>query len=357
MSAAFKSLEGNVDDIFRFMNFAASLEAQKAKLGAAEEGKSVVSYLSSPAWKKHVYSYVIVGIYGAHERFVTDFSAETAVFISQIYSSYNKLPDKIRQSHERLTLELAQLIFEGRSGQKSDLQQVIANLHSCLDGGIALNHKVFSSSSANFRSNTVREIFSRLAIEISQDEPSVLASLVSQELNGYYTSSSAVLDALADLRNEIAHGSDFTILDRGTLTSIVKVIHLYNHWLLVQVATKLKSLLVENMGECVGTIGHTYKNTIGIRSIGSVPKLLFKVSVGDTLYIKSTTGYFEKVKVKKIQFNKADVPFADDIGPFGIDFEILVRDGADIIRLPSKHASISTQLDIASQVMPLSSGI
>ncbi|WP_394387111.1 HEPN domain-containing protein [Roseateles sp. BYS87W] len=311
-----------------------------------------MQYLASTAWRKHVYAFAIVGVYGAHERFIRDFCAEVAVVISKIHGAYKKLPERMRTAHEKFSIERAQAISEGRTGDKADLQVLIANLHSCLEGGSVLNYDVFATSSANFRSHTVRETFSRLAIDLSNEEPEHLKKVVANELAGYYPTSFTVLDGLADLRNEIAHGSDFQTLDRGTLTSIVRVVHLYDHWLVGQVACSLKNLLLSTYGELVGTITKTYKGAGEIRSIGSLDSLAAKVSIGDPVHISKPNGDFEKSIVASIEFNSNPMPSAAGLGPFGIDFGILVREKAEVRRVPPIYAGIWAELELALTVAP-----
>lgn len=353
MRAAFKSLEASVCDIYRFMEFASSLESQKTVLPAMNPaGNPVAQYLASTAWRKHVYAFAIVGIYGAHERFIRDFCAEVAVVVSKIHGAYKKLPERMRTAHEKFSIERAQAISDGRTGDKADLQVLIANLHSCLDGGNVLNYDVFATSNANFRSHTVRETFSRLAIELSSEEPEHLKKVVNTGLAGYYATSFAVLDGLADLRNEIAHGSDFQTLDRGTLTSIVRVVHLYDHWLLGQVACSLKNLLLATYGELLGTIDKTFKGAGDIRSIGSLKSVAAKVSIGDPVHISKPNGDFERSIVASIEANSNAVLSATGDGPFGIDFGILVRERAEVRRVPPIHAGVWAELDLALTVAP-----
>lgn len=345
-----------MNEVTEFLNFAADLEQMRvAPATTASLPPKIAAYLTTPTWRRHAYCFCIISIYGSHERFIRDICSDTSSTICKIYSSYSELPERLRTLHERLSIERAKDILDGRLSDYIEFQQALSNLHSCFFGSMTINNEVFSMSTANYRSSIVQEVIGRLDIKLdSADGEISLRSIIETELNGFYSSIANVIDDLARRRNEIAHGSDFDLLDLRTLGSILKAVYGYDCWVYREVAKSLlKKLVLKNAVE-IGCVSKTYTSRdTGIRSIASIEKISENVRREDLLYLLHD-GSVKHVIARTIQRLKIDIEMADPgSGPYGVDFEIVVKDGSRILRLPPKHTSLAGTLHRALEVHPL----
>jgi hypothetical protein len=349
MKSSITGLRQSMAGVADFINFAANMEKIRTQPSAAPCLHEVASYLSASSWHQHTYSFCIVSIYGAHERFIRDFCSDVALILGKIYESYSRLPEKMRLSHEKLSIERARDVLERRFGNHHDFQQWVSNLNSCFDDGMSLNSEVFSSSSSNYRSHVVKDVIGRMGIDLSAvDENVNLKSIVVTELNGLYSNINDVVDDLANRRNEIAHGSDCEILDLGTLGSILKVIFGYNYWLYIKISRVLLEILVKERSKEIAVISKTFNNKYaGIRSIGSIDSVCDEIRVGDFLYCVTDKTFSEAI-VGSIEHNRNNIYVAaPGNGPFGIDFGIEVRDSACVKKLPAKFSGLARTIRTA----------
>lgn len=356
MKASIARLHKVMREVSGFLAFAGSMDRLRSSPAnpALNIDHDVATYLASLAWRRHTYAFSIVSIYGAHERFVRDYFGEVAGALSAIYESYSRLPEVVRGYHERLTLDRSKDILDGRRGSAADFREFLSNLNACLDGSMSLNREVFSVSTTNYRSQVVREMMvSRLGVDLSPpDKDPKLEETVRTELNGFYSTISGVIDDLADRRNEIAHGSDYEILDRGTLGSILKAVYWYDCWLYAEVARWLLMTVVRERGVEIGSIAKTYASPdTGLRSIGSISEVSEIVRPNDVLYLLENT--VTKVVVRTVEKNKLEQDLAaPGGGPYGLDFCVAVKKGSRVFRLPAKHSGLAMSLQLALEEKP-----
>lgn len=355
MRPSITRLHQRMGEVAEFLRFGANMEQLRAvPAGAMPPAREIAAYLATPIWRRHIYASCIVSIYGAHERFVRDFCSDAAIVLARIYESYDKVPEKLRAWHERLSIERAKDILDGRTGDYAEFQLAVSNLHACLDGSMSINGDVFSASSSNYRSHTVRDIVARLGVELPLvNEDPMLGAVLATELNGFYSTVFGVVDDLADRRNEIAHGSDFEILDLGTLGAILKAVYGYDCWVYRMVAESLLRTAVLQRAVELGHIAKTYSSReTNVRSIASVANLSELVHSGEVLYLLHS-GVLRQVIARSIQRERVDVEVAEPGGgPYGIDFAEPVKDGSRILRLPARHTSLATTLHLALREKP-----
>jgi hypothetical protein len=356
VKAPISRLHNQVADLARFIQFAINIEKVRTSqlLTESPVSEEIVQYAASTSWRRHAYASTIVALYGTHERFVRDFSSEVADVLSRVYESYDRLPEQLRKVHEQLTVERAKEILTGRGGTYQDFRVALGNLHACLDGSMSINRDVFSSSTANFRHDVVREILSRLGLSVGEfSEDPELFEIIRTTLNGLYSSVSSVINDLADRRNEIAHGSDFEILDLGTMRAIIAAVYRYDCWLYSSCARSLLNIAVIERAELVAEIRRTFRNSqTGMRSIGSVKDVNVCIRPNDVIYLLKN-GEVVRTVVGSIQKDNLAVKEATPgAGPYGLDFGCVVREGTQLRRLPARHAALATILGIAMQEKP-----
>lgn len=355
MRASISRLHTAMSEVRAFMRFADGMDRwrispETARLDATREA---AAYLASSTWRRQVYAFCIVSIYGAHERFIRDFVEESAGVIGSTCDSYGALPEKMRALHERLSLDRARDALDGKLGPDADFQQGLSNLHACFHGSVAINKEVFSTSGSNFRSKVIVEVVSRLGISLpSADQCEALTRIVSTDLNGVYGTISAVVDDLADRRNQVAHGSDFDLLGPNTLASLLDAVYAYDCWLHRSVAGALLNTVVVQRGVCIGVIRKAFTPHGGsIKSVGSLEDVSAAVRRGDAFYIQHKG--LRRVVVSSIERQRCNVDIAEPGGgSFGFDFGVEVREKGRVLRLPARYANLETMLLAAQNEVP-----
>lgn len=341
MSSSLTRLHKQMEDLNSFLKFAKKT-AQAEFTKDAEVGK----FIASSTWRQQCYAFLIVGIYGAHERFVREFVDESAGLLGDIYENYNDLPELFRQNHEKFSLELAKKNLERRESAVS-IPQIVKNLHLCLEGAIKLNQGVFCLSTPNFRSETVLSIAKRLGVTLSNaDNDQQLMEIVDVGLANLHSKISSVIDDLADRRNEIAHGSDYELLHIDILKSILIAVYSYDCWLCRTMTQCILKAAIERHGLEVGVVEKTFtKAGLNERTIGSIREIKSSIAIGEQLFLIKSNFEIFITSVLEIQENKAPVTAADEgRGPVGIDFGIPITEGTKAMKLPQNLDAIKEQI-------------
>lgn len=198
-----------------------------------------------------VYSYqnAIISLYGYLERFIEERVVEFLKSISDTCLEYKSLPSSIKKYHLSLSLELINKIQKirgmGAGERRSSLCLAVSNMNDFLSekSTFKINYNAFINHSANFRYDTIHEVFSRIGIEgISRKcltETNFVKTLCQKHsIEGLSIQKVLVsllmaeLDDLAQRRNEIAHGAriddiqsiDITILRIDLIKAYVQAI-------------------------------------------------------------------------------------------------------------------------------------
>jgi hypothetical protein len=177
-------------------------------------------------YSEFIYNGIIVSVYGAFERLVENIIEAYLNSISKKSKLFDKLPNAIQKKHTELSLTLALKVGKDRNITNEEKlksqENIVNNLSGCMGSSaeIKLNVCAFSSHTANFRLDIVRESFSNIGLTTLIDDIQNnlrLINFVKSEKG--YTESDILnktvffneikfkLDDLANRRNEIAHGS------------------------------------------------------------------------------------------------------------------------------------------------------
>jgi hypothetical protein len=173
-----------------------------------------------------------VSLYGLFEQLVEGLIREYATRLQDACPKYVDLPERLRNANAEMTVELLPKLEFSRYKGRLQIPQVIANLHSCLSGAdtYLLNLEALQQHSANFRSDVLAQLFTRIGIEqvlqrLSRYEP--FTSFMSARFEGKPVASIpneqvyAQLNDLAERRNDVAHGVTSDILSIPILLDII----------------------------------------------------------------------------------------------------------------------------------------
>lgn len=291
--------------------------------------------------QKTLYDYtsIIISLYGYLERFVEDLLTEYLIRVSTHIPKFSDLPTAIRDGHILFSLELARKVDYQRFAGTIGVDEIIANLHSCLNtpDSYQLNIEAFIQHSSNFRQTVVVQTCSRCGlVNIGQGlrhaEPFV-SFLENEELDrdigGYLAGSDDVvfarLNDLADRRNDVAHGTPVDdILSRDLLRNYVDFVEAYSKGLaLVVYEQSLPSMLSQAIS--LGTAIDVFDSKIVCVNLPAG-----KITVGDILIAKTPEASrpFKGGPVLEIQVDHVSVP--EVLGGPGVHIGLLVEFGAKI---------------------------
>ena len=302
--------------------------------------------LSGGSWREQYYAYSIVATYSMHERFIRDVAAALARLMGLLYSSYDELPEVVRDSHLAVSLKRLQELSRYDDGE-SLLKGEIRNLADCFDGQVTLNEEAMSRHTANFRCETVRLVLKRFGFELPVvSERDGFEDILENggPLNGLYATVEKVIDDLADRRNDVAHGSDLEILDIATLRAIAQTVYRYDLWILRKISLRHLQSFIDLNAVRVGTVAEEYKDKVtGVRSVAVMSDIGAELKVGDRAYhVKNDLRVFTVVGIQK---NCAAVDAAEiGKGSFGVNCGVRVQKGAVIKVLPPVFALVERVL-------------
>jgi len=196
-------------------------ERRQASL-TIDEGNLLV-HISQAGTSKKQYVYVvgIIGLYGLLERLVDNIIEKYVSAVSSLANAYSDLPESIRKNHLPLSLELIKAVAEERDRTGETVENVVANLHSCLtgDGQFRVNASAFVLHRGNLKLSKIQDFLKGSGVE-----PSNRRLLVMPSLSGWFSATEpprdtrviadqdlplllSPIDDLVDRRNSISHGT------------------------------------------------------------------------------------------------------------------------------------------------------
>jgi butyrate kinase len=266
-----------------------------------------------------------------------DLTENVARFCGYVYRGYSDLPKRLQRKHLELTLKHLQELVDRAPLDQDFFQQSMSNLDRCFDGMVLLNERAMSRHTSNFRVKVVHDILDRLDIKLpsSNTEPA-FKPLLSTVLNGIYATADAVIDDLADRRNDVAHGSDFEILDFETLLAIADVVYQYDSWILRAAAQDHLEGLVKREGDVIGEIDHVWQDqATRRRTVARLVDVTQVLSSGSGVYIISK--HITPCTIVEIQHKGERLPEAvPGKGPYGINLSSDIFKGNELRRIPGK---------------------
>lgn len=326
-----------IDELNRLIELVGLLDEVSAAESATPSGEAIAAIVRESAWRKQSYSFLIVFLYGHHERLCRDLLEAAARMVSKLYSSYAEMPDKIRAEHARLTMAALREITDRDPHASDNMLDLMSTLASALGGSPILNSSLFTRHTANFRSETVRESFRRLQVSI---EPCPVA--LPEALDGLYMDIDSAIDDLANRRNDIAHGNSVEIVDLATATALVEAVTLYDHWLIGEVAQSLLSSLVAREGILSGVVTRVWRDmSTGVRSICQIDDVLETIRLGSNLYGAQSRRY-KVVEIRSPDGNVEKACAGAGVHSINLGGQVSVKH--QLLQLPSRWSPVEAML-------------
>lgn len=257
------------------------------------------------------YNTVIISLYGYFENFLETLIQAYIINLQVFIKEFEDMPDVIKSNHTTLSAQLIQNLKLPKYMDITTEDEIVENMASCMKKAtFKIKTLAYTYHTSNFRSNSINEFFSKVGIE------NVSAQILKCYRFKKYLDENEidnsiafeVLDDLARRRNEIAHGSVSTILQKGLLKSYVEYMDLYCE-ALIEVLNKSiyqvrleKEAGLKNLQKPL----HVYNNSIICFSLNNV-----SLQKGDIIVASDSNG--EIRGFGEITSIKVDTEFKEDI--------------------------------------------
>ena len=179
---------------------------------------------SGTASKGFTYTNSIISLYGYLESYLEKLADEFISSINEAKIPVSAIPKAVKDRHLELSMQFLKKVAWNKKQDETEKRecekQVVANLHSFFQESddYTLNSKAFTVHTANFRYELIQSYFAQLGEDRIADRtlgisvvPEKLAARLGQDVpedNDVLKSwLEKELSELAQLRNEIAHGS------------------------------------------------------------------------------------------------------------------------------------------------------
>jgi hypothetical protein len=232
--------------------------------------------------KKFTYTSSIISLYGFLESFIENIACEFIEHLNLLQTPYIRLPKEIRDSHLELSMNLLKKVQRSRIHSKEEksnsIKSIVSNMYSCTQESVdyKLNEKAFAIHSANFRYDSIHNLFCKIGIDSVPRRTLQNEQLIDALAKKYATDTNiekkifislltTELEDLAQKRNEIAHGS----FD-GNLESIEIVIERSN--IISAFGSSISKLLTDHF------YGFIYSYSEKIK-LGKCSKVFDKINV------------------------------------------------------------------------------
>ncbi len=263
------------------------------------------------------YNSVIVSLYGFFEQYVESLLREYAGSISAIVPKYELLPEQILKQHIELSYMLLSRIEKTRYKSATTVQEIIANLHSCVSGSaeFKINDDAFSYHSANFRTEVINESFSKLGVfrvsdkvRESEEFQEYLRSIYPDRDVSHINSQEAfaLLNDLADRRNDVSHGIDSDILSNPILLDYITFFRGYGAALYEVIRRETLPYIARHQAIELGKAIRVINNNIVCISLHDI-----SLKKGDIIIAKTANdlyfdGEVEEIQVDKVSYDELD---------------------------------------------------
>jgi len=268
------------------------------------------------ALKRANYSMLVVVLYSSFERFVDRMVVRMVESLNEIIPTFDKLPDSIRRSHRKKTLDgLADETWLERQSDPNLARGLIENLHSCEARlqTYRLNSVAYARHTANHRVSSIAKTFQEVSVdnitrEVANTEPFRSYINAESRQRGLFDESMGAVDDLAARRNDVAHGNTSELLTSQQLTEYVEFFRVLARSYVTLLRAQLTRYLVEHKGHRLGKPDEVHYKSVVVLDLEFLPPgtLLRR---GDLVAMRPPSGdkQFESGQILNIRTSIGDV--------------------------------------------------
>jgi hypothetical protein len=341
MGAIKKKFHEELDDLIQLISFF-EIEYELNKHKVAKKNTNDAKLLRKLAdvllpfknrKKQFNYNSIIISLYGFFEKYIENSVTEYLEAISKIITNYNDLPQAISKNNFEQSLILLNKLDTAKYRDYLRKEDVISNLHKCFDtsNNYLLNLDAFTIHGANFKASVIQTIFQQVGID-TIDTKILGNDKFKKYIIDYYKKKQGdnikadeafyLLNDLAQLRNDVAHGVTSDIIANPILLDYVLFFKFYSEALSTVINNELLryecKYSARELGKLTGYFESGKKICFNTKNV--------PLKVGDTL-IGLTESLVVETTIESIHINEVEADSADD----SEDFEVGVK-----ITLPVK---------------------
>ncbi|MGF7208336.1 hypothetical protein GGE65_002921 [Skermanella aerolata] len=284
--------------------------------------------------KRFEYNSVIISLFGIFETFVEGLLKSYLGTMRRTHNRYNQLPDFFKNHHLKLSVDLMARLSQSRFSGKTTPEVMIDNLNSCLSNKklFSINEEPFLNHGANFREAVISEYFSRVGIYQITDRAYKIGKIQSfLDTNALEYKGFDLLDRIANIRNEIAHGETCNVEDKSFQRQYIDYVHIVGSSLFEIVEASAIQMEVEKKGKKLKNLLNVYRDEI----------VAFKptpadIEFYDYLAFKDGNGKWYKEQIVSMRTESQDVRSSKKGDPRGVGIKVAgrVRKGWKFFLLP-----------------------
>lgn len=352
MRTALLQFSRDLDDLMHYLELQeleTSLLALRVDVDSRSQAEVILlqlqnSHRSNSVKRRFVYNSVIISLYGFFEQYIEELLRKYALTISEIVPIYEKLPEKVVKRHIELSYALITRNEQERFENTTSTQQIIANLHSCMNniGSYNINAEAFSIHTANFRMSVIEQSFINFGIDglptkirdaipfveylRNRDPTRNISRIKTSEAFSY-------LEHLVDRRNEVAHGIlSSNILANDILKDYITFFHAFGKAIYDVIRRETLQYIIEfrqpiNIGRAV----RIYNNSIVCISLHNQA-----IKVGDTLIGQTPDNIYFDAIIEELRMD--NIPYQEiqpiDTADVGIKVSFKAKDNQMFWLLP-----------------------
>ncbi len=273
------------------------------------------------------YKGIIISLYGILEQYVERLLAGYCTHLTRIVPTYAELPTVLQTSHLELSFSMMGRLEQPRYRGVFTSEELVSNLHSCLSGAspFVVNVEAFTHHTANIRYEVVDMVFNRVGIAgitqrlrhfprfraylEGQYQSRDIASIPAKEMF-------AVIDDLAERRNEVAHGNPIQLLSNAILLDYLAFVREFGHALCDAAGSASLEYAVRHSGAALGKPIAVYNNAIVCFDIttGSISRGDTLVAQTDSVHRPYLFGQIEEIQVDNVPVGSVTPPPAAKVG-------------------------------------------
>ncbi len=313
-------------------------------------------HYSEFATKRRQFNYnsIIVSLYGFLEQFVESLISAYIQYLNMAVPEYDDFPEEFRKSHISLSLELIKLSDQPRYSRKISTEQIISNLHSCINKAESyrMNMTAFTRHTANFRADVIQEIFAKAGVKdisgrvrsssafihyLKSKHPDRNAEDITPSEYLFY------LNDLAERRNEVAHGSlPEEVLSNDLISDYIDFLKCYAEALYEVVYSEALSYMIKFLKKNRGVeLGKAIKIFPKIEVIGILLKNV-SMSIGDLIVAETANsklpylaGEIKDIRVGNVSYKEIS---ADSEGKeIGIRVSFKAKENQKFFLIPKQR--------------------
>jgi hypothetical protein len=306
-----------VEKLISILNSVASLpDSVRGLLGELDR-----NFLNSPKRRVFEFNSTIISLSGFLEIFIENVLRTYLRGLRMISEQYDQMPANVIDRHIPLSFQLMEKIEYSRFKGKLSVETIVKNLHGCTSGDVsyAINEEAFVFHNANFRERILNEYFRQVGVEnvfgLIKRQGHVKTFLETTSLG---TEDEAyILNDLADLRNDVAHGVEATILSQEMIEAYVGYLDAFCTALCDILRSEWLKWAVKRKAVELG-----YATKVFDRRIVCFVSLDQGIKVGDILISKAENGHFNCGPILQMQVNRRDIDGVEKVGSDGVGLRV-----------------------------------